>query len=416
MDKIRYIVGLILLAGCIHILITSFMMSRDQQELKYDLAMINDARYGLFNVDAWKTEIKTVLLKEVAEFELKGDNRDAIKGQLEQMLHTLVDEVEQNLRDMDGFFNKLKGLLADVVVNFDKIRSNIPEYADAILDDLEDDANMDALKQSLQSNIEQWIVVSEADTLNSPVLMTLAKYDCASAEVCNEELGAEIQFTHERLWIYTGLAMAFALIIWVMLFFSEAGNLQLYVLTGTSIVLLAGGLALPMLDLQAGMESIRFTIMGETIAFEKQVLFFQSKSILDVIVTLFTSKTFNGILVGILILLFSVIFPISKLIASFVHIYKPETSKNKLAGFLVFKSAKWSMADVFVVALFMAYLGFSGLINSQLTNIPQSENFHSISFNASVFQSGFTWFIAFTLSGLFLSLAIERGMISKNEN
>ncbi|MCP4124530.1 MAG: paraquat-inducible protein A [Bacteroidetes bacterium] len=414
MDKIRYIVGLILLAGCIHILVTSFMLSRDHQELKYDLALINDARYGLFNVDAWKAEIKTVLLHEVAEFELQGDNRETIRVQLEKMLHTLVDEVEQNLKDMDGFFNKLKGLLTGVVVNFDKIRSNIPGYADAILDDLEDDANMEALKESLQANIDQWIVVSASDTLNSPVLMTLAIYDCASVHACNEKLETEIQFIHERLWIYTGIAMAFALIIWLMLFFSEAGNLQLYVLSGTSIVLLAGGLALPMLDLQAGMESIQFTIMGETIAFEKQVLFFQSKSILDVIVTLFTSKSFNGVLVGILILLFSVLFPVSKLVASFIHIYNPETGRNKLTHFLVFKSGKWSMADVFVVALFMAYLGFSGLINSQLANLPQNENFHSISFNASVFQSGFTWFIAFTLSGLFLSLAIERGIHGKD--
>jgi len=390
------------------------MMSRNHQILKYDLSLINDARYGLFNVDAWKAEIKAVLLHEVAEFKLQGDNRETIKIQLEKMLHTLVDEVEQNLKEMDGFFNKLKGLLADVVVNFDKVRTNIPDYADAILDDLEDDANMEALKESLQANIDQWIVVSASDTLNSPVLMTLAKYDCASAQACNEKLETEIQFIHERLWIYTGIAMAFALIIWLMLFFSEAGNLQLYVLSGTSIVLLAGGLALPMLDLQAGMESIRFTIMGETIAFEKQVLFFQSKSILDVIVTLFTSKSFNGVLVGVLILLFSVLFPVSKLIASFIHIYNPESGKNKLAHFLVFKSGKWSMADVFVVALFMAYLGFSGLINSQLANLPQNENFHSISFNASVFQSGFTWFIAFTLSGLFLSLAIERGIHGKD--
>ena len=150
--------------------------------------------------------------------------------------------------------------------------------------------------------------------------------------------------------------------------------------------------------------------MNETIAFEHQVLFFQSKSIVDVVVTLFKSSTFNGILVGFLILLFSVLFPVSKLLASLFYILAPEKPKNSFTNFLVFKSGKWSMADVFVVAVFMSFLGFSGLINSQLANMPQSENFQSVSFNASVFQPGFAWFIAFCLSGLFLSLAIERGL------
>ena len=33
------------------------------------------------------------------------------------------------------------------------------------------------------------------------------------------------------------------------------------------------------------------------------------------------------------------------------------TKKNKLIQFFAFKSGKWSMADVMVVAIFMAYIG-----------------------------------------------------------
>ena len=39
---------------------------------------------------------------------------------------------------------------------------------------------------------------------------------------------------------------------------------------------------------------------------------------------------------------------------------------NKIVRFLVFKSGKWSMADVMVVAIFMSYIGFTGIISSQL--------------------------------------------------
>jgi hypothetical protein len=407
MDSAKQLLAIVLLVGCAYVLISSFGISGEHQEKKYDLAVINDARYGLFNIDTWKKEIKAVLVQQVSEFELTGDNRDVVKQQVESMLHTLVDEVQESLKNMEGF-DRIKGLLANVVINFSKIREDIPKYAESIIADLENEENMEALRESILTNIDQWVLVEDSAAVETPQTVILEKYGCDNVAACNDKLKGEIQFVHERLWIYTALAMVFAFLVYLILFFSDDGKFPLYILAAASTILLAGGLTLPMLDLQAGMDDIQFTIMGETIAFKHQVLFFQSKSIVDVVVTLFRSATFNGILVGFLILLFSVLFPVSKLIASLVYILSDERPKNSFSNFLVFKSGKWSMADVFVVAVFMSFLGFSGLINSQLANMPQSENFHSVAFNASVFQPGFAWFIAFCLSGLFLSLAIEK--------
>lgn len=408
MDQIKQVIALLLLAACVHILITSVMMNKHQQELKYDLAAINDARYGMFNSNTWKTELKGVLVKQITEFELTGDNRAVLKQQLEQMLATLVDEVERNFTELDGFFNKIKGFLTNQIVNFDQIRADIPNYADAILDDLEEEENVEALKQTMLSNLDRWIQ-DESLSLETPRSLALAKHGCESVESCNEQIKTEINFKKEQLWIYTALAMVFSLLIFVILFFTETGKLPLYGLSLTSLLLLIGGLVLPMLDLQAGLKDVQFEVMGEVVRFENQVLFFQSKSIMDVIRTLFASSTFNGILVGALILLFSVVFPAGKLMASLFRIFS--LTENRLIDWLVFKSGKWSMADVLVVAVFMAYLGFSGLINSQFNSIPQSEEFTSVAFNDSVFQPGYSWFIAFCLSALFLSVAIERKLI-----
>jgi uncharacterized membrane protein (DUF485 family) len=37
-----------------------------------------------------------------------------------------------------------------------------------------------------------------------------------------------------------------------------------------------------------------------------------------------------------------------------------------MVRFFALKSAKWSMADVMVIAIFMTYVGFNGMISSQL--------------------------------------------------
>lgn len=407
MDNAKQLIAILLLVGCVYVLFRSWGISQQQQDVKYDIAVINDARYGLFSVETWKREIKAILIREVSEFELSGENRDVVKQQLEGMLHTLVDEVQASLKNLQGF-DRIKGMVANVVINFDKIRSEIPEYAEAILNDLEDEENLEALRTNILGNIDDWVLVTNSVEIITPQTVVLARHGCADVAECNEILAGNIRFMKEQLWLYTALAMIFAFLVYMILFFTDSGKTPQYLLAGASIVLLAGGLSLPMLDLQAGMEDIRFTIMGQTIAFEQQVLFFQSKSILDVVVTLFRSSTFNGILVGFLILLFSVLFPVAKLIGSLSYLLADRPSNNRVRDFLVFRSGKWSMADVFVVAVFMAYLGFSGLINSQLANMPQSENFHSVAFNGSAFQPGFAWFVAFCLSGLFLSVAIGR--------
>ena len=59
-----------------------------------------------------------------------------------------------------------------------------------------------------------------------------------------------------------------------------------------------------------------------------QILFYKSKSILEVSQIMIKQKEVKVMLVGALVLLFSVIFPISKLLSSFILILKPSL-KNK---------------------------------------------------------------------------------------
>ena len=97
-----------------------------------------------------------------------------------------------------------------------------------------------------------------------------------------------------------------------------------------------------------------------------------------------------------LILLFSVIVPLGKaaLVASSVFVANPAVRRRTLA--FVETIAKWSMADVFVVALFIAYLA------AQASATPtQGANAAPalIAFSAH-FGPGFYWFAAYCIFSL----------------
>jgi uncharacterized paraquat-inducible protein A len=85
----------------------------------------------------------------------------------------------------------------------------------------------------------------------------------------------------------------------------------------------------------------------------KVELFSETRSILGTISNLFDQ---NNTLVALLILLFSVLIPIIKAIMLLTALFSP----NKLLNFKLFtfvrSIGKWSMADVFIVGVFVAYL------------------------------------------------------------
>ena len=117
------------------------------------------------------------------------------------------------------------------------------------------------------------------------------------------------------------------------------------------------------------------------------------------------------VFVSFLIFGFSVLFPILKLVSSFLNCnYHSKFGRSKFIYFFTFKSGKWSMADVFVVAIFMAFIGFNGIVSSQLSQLNNvSENVEILTTNGTNLQAGFyLFFIVLYLEGYFLGIFFRK--------
>ena len=122
------------------------------------------------------------------------------------------------------------------------------------------------------------------------------------------------------------------------------------------------------------------------------VLSFESKGIMGSIMKLYDNGDF---VVALVILLFSVIVPLLKVLSLlFMSIFMESTSIGNLAGYLVkfFKMiGKWSMVDVFVVAVFLVYL------TSNNADVSKAE-----------IEVGLYFFLAYVLVSMVLSLSANR--------
>src|SRR5476649_1016182 len=86
-----------------------------------------------------------------------------------------------------------------------------------------------------------------------------------------------------------------------------------------------------------------------------------------------------------------------------------QVREGELVKFFAFRSGKWSMADVTVVAIFIAYIGFKGILNTQLAGLNiKAAYVEVIATNDTALQPGFILFTAFVLFGFALSEILKR--------
>ncbi|MBE7178792.1 MAG: paraquat-inducible protein A [Mucilaginibacter polytrichastri] len=177
-----------------------------------------------------------------------------------------------------------------------------------------------------------------------------------------------------------------------------------------AIIILVAGVSTAMIDVEARISEFRFTLLGEDILFKDQILFFQSKSILDVVSILVKTGKFDSVLVGSLIFCFSILFPFAKLSSTVIYLFnKAGWMRGRVIKYFAFESGKWSMADVMVVAIMMTYIGFNGILDSQLASLNiKNDMLSSITTNNTALQPGYILFVAFVLFGLFMSGILKR--------
>ncbi len=394
-----------------------YKYSNEVADIKKDYSEINSITHGILSVNIWRDHLTSMVLNRIDDFEFTEAQEDTLVFQVENILSAGIDKGAALLdQKQKGLKAKLRKFAVKTLVPEDKIRALVPMFAQTIVTEIQKPENKEALKYVIKSKLQEYSDLTHA---NSEVAVLriqelMDKYEVEDLAGFNEKTSKDIMRLQEQTYFYTyillGIILVF-LVLWWLLRKQRALHTPLFIISVfVSLVVLFAGVTAPMIEIDARFQSVNFLLIGEQITFNDQVIFFQSKSILEVIAILFETGKIDSYLVGFLILAFSIIFPIGKLIATQIYLAGSEKiRKNKILKFFAFKSGKWSMADVYVIAIFMAYIGFQGILNHQLSNLNmETESLVSISTNNTSLQPGFIIFIGFVLFSLILSTILKK--------
>ena len=97
------------------------------------------------------------------------------------------------------------------------------------------------------------------------------------------------------------------------------------------------------------------------------------------------------------------------MLATNVYLFAKGSRTIRALKILIFHLGKWSMADVFVVAIFMSYIGFYGLVSSQLGDMnKQTDSMALDTVNYSSLAPGIIYFTLYCLFSIIISTLIHR--------
>jgi len=394
------------------------VLSGQQEQIKEDYSNINNITFGLFSLGQWHDKVAGIVNHQVRNFSMTSKQKKELQTEVEQIILALINKAEAMVnkpkKTLDG---KIKKFVINTFVDTDKIKAQVPAFAKTIIAQVDNSANKKKMSKMAMSKftelentgtIDSTLTVSETATAN-----TLKKYKVSSVEELNDKLNTLLANIRKTTYGYCfGMLSCIVLVLalWWLLRKRVELHSTLFIMSLLfAFILLAVGLTASMIEVDARIKSLDFVLLGEHVIFKDQVLFFQSKSIMDVVRVLIGQPGIDSILVGVLILIFSILFPIMKLSSTGIHLLgKRKLAESKFIKYFAFQSGKWSMADVIVIAILMVYIGLNGLLENQLKGLNiKSDLLTIITTNNTALQPGYIIFISFVLYGLTLSTILK---------
>ncbi len=392
-----------------------------RRQLRTELAELEHVRYGLLNADRWVERLVPILDAQIDALDLNAA-RATLRPMVQSSLYRLLDQVKEKMSakpaqssgGLGGLFSGGNSMIVNMVVG--SLKPHIPEYTDTVLAEL----GRPEAKAAVKKYIRGVLAEGARNTFGGVDMRTYAsilrEHGCADGITCRQQLGARLGEMDRAIWFGCAAVLAASAVAFLLLLTGGPVLSRPKTIVGLlfCMTLLIGGVITPMLEVEARISALRMTFLGQPVAFTDQVLYFQSKSVLEVFRVLITYGRPDMWVVGVLVLMFSIIFPALKILTSAVCLFVPPLlRKNRVARFFVLESSKWSMADVMALAIFMAFVAFNGLIANSMKGLAQSGAQLTIPTDSSRILAGYYLFIGYCMASLFLAKKLARGVAAE---
>ncbi|RYG09395.1 MAG: 2-methylisocitrate lyase, partial [Chitinophagaceae bacterium] len=334
--------------------------------------------------------------------------------ELHATINQLVNEINRPQKSLGG---KLKKFAFRQFVEPQELHAQVPSFARTIVNRLTSTKATNKIKGIASTKFEE-LADQTYDSTQTAITnasnQLFKKYNVKDAKNYNTQLEKEMTQIRKVTYNYAYAmiaCMVLTILLWIFLRNKVYLQTMLFVMSlAQALSLLLTGTTVSIIEVDARISTLEFTMMGEKVVFDNQVIFYQNQSILGIAKVLIGQAKPDAITVGVLIILFVIILPLLRMIARGIHMLcRPPIAENGVTRYLAFECEKWDMADVMVVGILMTYIGLNGILKSQLGGLNmKDEVIFTNTVNNSSLQPGYIVFVAYVIFGATLSYFLKR--------
>ena len=260
-------------------------------------------------------------------------------------------------------------LLVNMIIG--SLRPHVPEYTDVVMAELAKPKNQTGFKESIRSRPGGGIKNTFSAVDMTAYSSILKRHGCSSEEVCEQTLGKQIEEADERITRYYLIVLGSVALGFVLLTVGKRGLSRpaVAVLMLFCIVLLAGGVLSPMLEVEVRINRLNATLLGTPSSFASSRFTSEARTC-----SRCSNSDRNGpagdvdrrragpaVQRGL---------PAAEdAVPERLSLPAGVLRTSRIVKFFAFESSKWSMADVMALAIFMSFVAFNGLIGSAMDDM-----------------------------------------------
>ena len=282
--KLRILASSGILIVTVFLTVQIVSLAKQNQLGRIDLAEVNHIRYGLLNVNDWSEKVGAILSKKIQEFQVTPENQEQLQTSIENVLNTLIDEVEILMEERtSGQFSSIKKWVASLALDMEQLRDSVPSFATQVLVELQKPETKAGLTAFLESKLDEFSKATYNKDKMEPLEEVLRRYNCTDEDECRQLLEKKLDKKKEAINFRVIVIMVLVLGVFIinMIPRQQLNLVQSTLLLLSCFCLLLGGIGTPMIELEARIDSLIFQLLGEEVAFTDNIIFFQSKSSSD---------------------------------------------------------------------------------------------------------------------------------------
>jgi hypothetical protein len=393
-------------------------LSEKRREYKMDNAFVNNISFGLLSVDVWRDQVVAAASGQIGEFRLSPEQEESLRKQIDQQLHALVDQAFQSVNQRQtSLGGKLKKLAVKTLVNPEDVQAEVPGFTKKLMAAITKPSSYKRIANIADTALAQMgRKIYDSSVMANIEVMALIyqKYDATDKPTFEKNNTTKVNAVKEATWQYAYWMLGAAvliLLVWLLLRKKNFLRSPLCILSVVAaLVLLVIGVTTTIIEIDASLEKLDLQFLNRAISFKNQDLFFQSQSIMDVVRLLVLSGRVDSFIVGTMVFLFAVLFPLVILVSIAICAMSPNKwAKKKNVYYFAFDASKWDMSNVMVVAILMTFIGFNGIVDSTLSSLNfTAGSITSATSNNTTIQPGYIIFIAFVGVAFIISAILKK--------